>query len=1040
MTDNRYDLESLLDEIRKKKDELSQADETDTTFLKPSVLKPVAPSVPDIQPVTQTASAVPAAPEKNDSFRQPATATQTGPESRPAANPTAPPAPAATERRPVSQQAASASPSAQERRPVSQQGTQAAPAVPVMRPVQQQTAPAVKPAARQNETDPRSAAERKPAVQQTAAQAAAERRPASQTAASAPAPVQERKPVASQISTSAPAASEKTPVTQQAAPVSVTEKKPVSQQTASVSEAVPERRPAARPAVPADAEKKDVTPQPSPTKTAEKETAAEPDKSGWIPISEEELLGTDLPVADLLDIPEHTGSGQGRQSAPITEADIAAPRKDLRSISRQLTGSFDLVPSDYTGEFIIGHPEEKKEEEPEEEIDFSREGAEEHPLFTERTASFNVIPQLDDDIVKTAGPESTEEYTRGELRLDDEKKASASQGILNIKESVDDNFRELFGDTVIVEHRDSRKSNRRRDRAEELVYNELSDDDDEREEDPDEIYETLSRRASSSIITAVIAAIASVVIIAFAYVTHMKGTGYDMVSSIVTAACLAVSVIANWKTVLPGLAGIFDLKPRLTSLVSFSSLLSIAEPVVSILTGSYPGSAYSAAVTSFALFMTVLGEMLKATRDLRNFRSVSENPQKHASSVVTDRSFVQMLSSGLSDKTTGVMLSRRTGYTDRFANYCDSDNIDFSKAKKTEPIVAAVCVLLGVISYFVKGLSVAESLRVSALAAAVSAPFMSFLMFELPIHLLQMKLNRLGAVVPGYSAAEDVASANSVVLEGRELFPREKVLLHGIKTFEKERIDQAILYAASVLIHSCDTMAHMFMKVIQGKTDMLFDTDSVVYEEGLGFSFWVDQDRILVGRREMLESHGIEVPSRDYENRYTKASTRDAIYLAVAGKLYAMFVIGYSPDEEMSELLKGLVKNDISIIVRTRDFIISPEKISRMYDVPQSMITMVRDSSMQELAKKTEYTRHCPSCLTHVGSVGAFLGGMIGCNDLLGKTGLSSIMGLVGMVIGILLAAVLALFGGLDTVKVTSVALYQVIWSVIHFIAILIMR
>ena len=190
----------------------------------------------------------------------------------------------------------------------------------------------------------------------------------------------------------------------------------------------------------------------------------------------------------------------------------------------------------------------------------------------------------------------------------------------------------------------------------------------------------------------------------------------------------------------------------------------------------------------------------------------------------------------------------------------------------------------------------------------------------------------------------------------------------------------------------------------------------------------------------MLESHDIEVPSRDYENRYTKASTRDAIYLAVAGKLYAMFVIGYSPDEDMTKLLRGLVKNDISIIVRTRDFIISPEKISRMYDIPQSMITMVRDSSMQELAKRTEDTRHSASSLTHVGSVGAFLSGMIGCNDLIGTTGLSSIMGLVGMCVGIVLAAVLALFGGLDTVKITSVALFQIIWSIIHLVSVLIMR
>ena len=776
------------------------------------------------------------------------------------------------------------------------------------------------------------------------------------------------------------------------------------------------------------------SPAPAAVETAAAPAAEEKkDDAGWTPISVEELLGTESEN-------ETVCSASVNEEAPVQEHSEQESVRDLRSISRQLTGSFDAIPNDYTGDFVIGHPENKREEEPEEEIDFSRDGAEEHPVFTEKTATFNIIPQIDDDRKETGSDEPTDEYTRGELRLDEETKASITQGILNIKESMDDNFRELFGDTVIVEHGDTKKRGRRRDRNVELDYVDLDEVGTDREEDPDAIFEMLSHRASRSIISTVFTAVVSVVIIAFAYITALKGTGNDRVSSIVTAVCMLIGIILNWKTVFAGIAGIFTFKPQLTSLVGFSSIVSMAEPVVSIITNTYPERSYSACISSFALFMSVLGEMLKATRDLKSFRSVSENPQKYASEVVTDKPFVQMLSNDLSDKSTGVLINRRTGYTDRFAYYCDSDNVDFNKTRKAEPFIALACILLGVISFFAKGLSFADSFRVCALSAAISAPFMSFLMFEFPIHVLQNRLNRLGAVLPGYAAAEDIAGANSVVLEGRELFPREKVLLHGIKTFEKERIDQAILYAASVLIHSCDTMSHMFMKVIQGKTDMLFDTDSVVYEEGLGFSFWVDQNRILVGRREMLESHDIEVPSRDYENRYTKASTRDAIYLAVAGKLYAMFVIGYSPDEDMTKLLRGLVKNDISIIVRTRDFIISPEKISRMYDIPQSMITMVRDSSMQELAKRTEYTRHSASSLTHVGSVGAFLSGMIGCNDLIGTTGLSSIMGLVGMCVGIVLAAVLALFGGLDTVKITSVALFQIIWSIIHLVSVLIMR
>ena len=348
--------------------------------------------------------------------------------------------------------------------------------------------------------------------------------------------------------------------------------------------------------------------------------------------------------------------------------------------------------------------------------------------------------------------------------------------------------------------------------------------------------------------------------------------------------------------------------------------------------------------------------------------------------------------------------------------------------------------LLGIIFYFLHGRDIFSAIRATAVALALITPFISSLIYVLPILKFQKTLSKVGAVIPGYSAAEDIATANCVVLEGRELFPREKVLLHGIKTFEKERVDQAILYAASVLIHSCDTMSYMFMKVIQGKTDMLFDTDSVVYEEGLGFSFWVDKNRILVGRRELLEAHEIDVPSRDYENRYTKTSTRDAIYLAVAGKLYAMFVISYAPDEEMQSMLQDLVKNNVNIIVRTRDFIISADKIARMYDIPRSLVTIVRESAMPELAKKTDYTRTSSSSLTHGGSVSALLKGIIGSHRLLTNVNFASTIEVVCIALGALIALILTFTGTLATTSTFTVLLFQLAWALLIFILLLFRR
>ena len=97
---------------------------------------------------------------------------------------------------------------------------------------------------------------------------------------------------------------------------------------------------------------------------------------------------------------------------------------------------------------------------------------------------------------------------------------------------------------------------------------------------------------------------------------------------------------------------------------------------------------------------------------------------------------------------------------------------------------------------------------------------------------------------------------------------------HGIKTFGQRRIDEAILDAASVVCSCETTLADIFLQVIEGKQDILKPVDSVVYEDGMGLSAWVDSKRVLIGNRELMLNHGVDIPSKDYEERYADVYKR----------------------------------------------------------------------------------------------------------------------------------------------------------------------
>ncbi|MDQ9813114.1 hypothetical protein RFZ01_01430, partial [Acinetobacter pittii] len=58
---------------------------------------------------------------------------------------------------------------------------------------------------------------------------------------------------------------------------------------------------------------------------------------------------------------------------------------------------------------------------------------------------------------------------------------------------------------------------------------------------------------------------------------------------------------------------------------------------------------------------------------------------------------------------------------------------------------------------------------------------------------------------------------------------------------------------------------------------------------GRGYVAWCDHCRVVLGTREMMQDEGIALPALDYEKRYTKEGSSHVLYLAVSGKLYAMF-------------------------------------------------------------------------------------------------------------------------------------------------------
>ncbi|MEG1557417.1 MAG: hypothetical protein RR368_03170, partial [Oscillospiraceae bacterium] len=701
------------------------------------------------------------------------------------------------------------------------------------------------------------------------------------------------------------------------------------------------------------------------------------------------------------------------------------------------------------------------------------DGVSHSPIFPEKHPIFSKSITCETDVRGSVGSEADSSETKpknlssisfdsgtGEIILDEDGKQIEKKGVLNVKENVDDNFREFFGNTVIIDRESLDDKSKRRRKIKNFAAKDPDNVvgspvfEDERtmeidrleeyrsKEDTEPVLAELMALRAKAMLRTTVTGILAIILTAISLMTKFEllpdALTTPPVYYIVFAAIMLAVIACNYDTVLFGFGKLVSFRANEDSLTSFAALIGFIQPAVMAFIGTNDlmSEAICTPVAALAVFASCFGKTVFSKRVLENFNNITDSNDKYASTILEDANFSRRLTRGTEVGGDGrILLRRKTGFTDNFLAHSFSKDNESSRIFLLSSIMFIVTLLCGVIAYL-KTADFSVVLASIGLCAALCAPFTATLKSEIPLDKMQKHLSRYGTVVPGYSATDEVCATGCVVIEGRELFPKGNVMLHGIKTFERERIDKAILYAASVLINSCDTMANMFLSVIQNKTDMLYSVDGVVYEDGLGFSFWVDKERVMVGTRELLESHEIEVPSRDYENRYTKTSTRDAVYLAVSGKLYAMFVISYIPNTAVESSLHQLEGEGIGILVRTRDFFLTPERISKMYNIPRTMISIVSENDLVELSHHTEYAGHAASSLTHIGTLTSFTKGIVACFCVNTAVRAATVLELCCLLLGGLLGVTLTLFGALVSVGTVPIILFQTVWCLLMYVVV----
>ncbi|HNW04367.1 MAG TPA: hypothetical protein PKI76_03160 [Oscillospiraceae bacterium] len=430
-------------------------------------------------------------------------------------------------------------------------------------------------------------------------------------------------------------------------------------------------------------------------------------------------------------------------------------------------------------------------------------------------------------------------------------------------------------------------------------------------------------------------------------------------------------------------------------------------------------------IAILSLLFNTVGKLFSSGRIIHNFRALTEGEGKHSLLPVHNRDLARELT-GQTDEVPRLCCGAKAKFFTGFLELSYRDDATEGIAKTVAPIVFFAAIIAAVGSFFFTG-NIQTAINGFAAILCIASPLSAMTAGTMPVMRACRELNRQGSMTAGGYTAETFAEADSVLLDIDELFPNGSIVLHGIKTFAQGRIDEAILDAASVICSTRSTLSGIFINVVQGDYGLLKPVDSIVYEDGMGLSAWVNSRRVLIGNRELMQNHGVDIPSHDYEEKYVGGG-RDILYLSNSGELTAIFVLSYHADPEVARSLGLLAKRGIRLVVNCSDPNVTIEKITALYGYPTDQIQLLSSKYQAKCSELTREREKAPAAAVYDGSLGALSDLLASCGAIRATSFLAALLEIIGIVLGFVLVVFFLFTGHLDSLGVHWIAGYQLAW------------
>lgn len=503
---------------------------------------------------------------------------------------------------------------------------------------------------------------------------------------------------------------------------------------------------------------------------------------------------------------------------------------------------------------------------------------------------------------------------------------------------------------------------------------------------------------------------------------------------IFTNTILAIVAVGfSYSVIVNGIKSIFSRRPDSDSVAALNMIAAILAGLVTLFDPESLKASFFHIYTSSAILgmlCNTLGKLCIVRRTQRNFEFVTETENFSAVELVDDDQTVAYLTNGSAGKRKELAVMRRTGFIKDFMKNSYSSDLADSYAEKTTPLMLAAALAVGLLSIvFEKNSSgAAEKLFVFLASVsgtlAISSSVGLALIVNRPMAKASKRLSEYSGVILGYSSVEEFAEVNSVVIDSGHLFPTGTVEFVNLKMLGSVMIDQAIIYAASMAQAGRSVTIPAFYKMLRGKSDMILGVKGCASEDNLGVSGWIENKRVLLGSRKLMERHGVEgLPSESAEENF--ADGNGIMYLAVSGQAAMMFAVQLSVGPAAERWVQEMEDESIDIHVRCSDGFITRELLSQLFDISASSIRLLPSACDGDCEQLMEYKESVSASMFCSGHLPSFSMLLVAAKRLKFVANMGVALQYGAMVLGIVISVIMMLTGSFAQITPTIVVIYN---------------